>query len=219
MKDTINTKSISVDFNQKSTRYSILNTLYTILIICVLVGACKSGKEQVNMNTNNETLANILSRVSIRKYSDREISAEYMSNLLKAAMAAPSSKDRRPWHFVAISDKAVLTALGERLQNAPCLKDANKAVVVCGDVELSDNCWFLDCSAATQNILLAAHSMGIGAVWTAAYPYEDRMAVISETLALPENIKALAVIPLGYPADENKAKDKFDEARIHVDRW
>ncbi|MDR2562679.1 MAG: nitroreductase family protein [Prevotellaceae bacterium] len=199
--------------------------LLTICVLAaVLVGACKSKKDQDNQNimntdTNNEILANILSRTSIRNYSDREISVEDMNKLLKAAMSAPSSKDRRPWHFVAISDKTILSSLGERLKNASCLNGANKAVVVCGDVELSDNCWFLDCSAATQNILLAAHSIGIGAVWTAAYPYEDRMAVISEILELPENIKALAVIPMGYPTEENKAKDKFDETRIHLDRW
>ena len=199
---------------------NIIKSAALLIATSILFCTCKSGEKQTNeMDTTNETLENILNRVSIREYSDRAISPEDIDRLLKAGMAAPSSKDRRPWHFIVLSDKAILNSLGEQLVNAPCLKDADKAIIVCGDNIISDNCWFLDCSAATQNILLAAHSMGIAAVWTAAYPYEDRMAVISKTFNLPENIKALAVIPLGYPSGKHRAKDKFDTARIHTNRW
>jgi nitroreductase len=134
-------------------------------------------------------------------------------------MAAPSSRDRRPWQFIAVSDKAILSDLGGKLKSASALTNANKAIVVCGDTLLSDNCWFLDCSAVTQNILLAAESMGIGAVWLAVYPYADREAVVNESFQLPGNIRALAIVSLGYPAGSHSPKNKFDETKIHHNKW
>ena len=142
-----------------------------------------------------------------------------MTDLLKAGMAAPSSRDRRPWHFIVLSDKAVMNDLSNKLKNASVLKNANKAIIICGDVLVSDNCWELDCSAVTQNILLAAESMGIGAVWTAVYPYADREVVVNEVFQLPENIRALAIVPLGYPSGIQTPKDKFDKTRIHHNKW
>ncbi len=167
-----------------------------------------------NQSTNH-TVQTILSRASIRDYTNQEITSEAIDTLLKAGMSAPSSRDRRPWHFIVISDKEILTDLGSQLKNATILKNANKAIAVCGDTILSDNAWFLDCSAATQNILLTAHSQGIGAVWTAVYPYPDREAIVNRILKLPPHIRALAIIPLGYPEQETKAKNKFDTTRIH----
>lgn len=198
-----------------------MKKLVFVFSIALFLGSCNqsSDKNADVIDVKNQTLESILNRTSIREYTDKEISPEQITDLLKAGMAAPSSKDRRPWHFIVISDKKTMQDLGSRLKNAAILKDANKAIVVCGDSILSDNCWFLDCSAATQNILLAAQSMGIGAVWTAAYPYDDRIAVINDVFKLPENIKPLAIIPLGYPKGENNAKDKFDETRIHFDKW
>ena len=194
--------------------------LSLITLLLVITGCCNTSREESSSGNNtNKVMENILKRTSIREYSDKEISHESIENLLKAGMAAPSSRDRRPWHFVVISDKTILQNLGENLKTASCLTGANKAIIVCGDTDVSDNCWFLDCSAATQNILLAATSMDIGAVWAAAYPYDDRESIIREILQLPENIRPLSVIPLGYPAMEGTPKDKFDTARIHIDKW
>lgn len=191
-----------------------------ISFICTILSySCQNSSNNENIASENQTLETIMNRKSVREYSDKEITQETLTNLLKAGMAAPSSKDRRPWHLVVISDKTILDSLGNQLKTASMLKNANKAIVVCGDTVLSDNAWFLDCSAAAQNILIAAESMGIGSVWTAAYPYEDRIEIISNTLRLPENIQPLAIIPLGYPAGENKAKDKYDETRIHQNKW
>jgi nitroreductase len=134
-------------------------------------------------------------------------------------MAAPSSRDRRPWQFIVVSDKTVLSDLGGKLKTASALTKANRAIIVCGDTLLSDNCWFLDCSAATQNILLAAESMGIGAVWLAVYPYADREAIVNEYFQLPGNIRALAIVSLGYPAGNHSPKNKFDRMRIHHNKW
>lgn len=212
----------------------------SVIICCLFLVACqnKHSKEMQTKNSSvnnglkeaissevrsldaeNVVLQTILNRKSVRTYSDKEISQEEVNNLLKAGMAAPSSKDRRPWHFIVISDKVMLESLGSQLKNASCLKGANKAIVVCGDEELSDNCWYLDCAAAAQNILIAAEAIGIGAVWTAVYPYDDRIEIVNRTFDLQKNIHPLAIIPLGYPLEENKAKDKFDVSRIHYNKW
>lgn len=193
---------------------------FIFLILMVFLLSCNENKKEIRiLEEKNQTLETIFSRKSVREYSEKEISQDTINLLLKAGMSAPSSRDRRPWHFIIVSEREMLKYLGNNLKNAPVLKNANKAIVVCGDTELSDNCWFLDCSAATQNILLAAESMGLGAVWTAVYPYDDREKVVNEAFALPENIRALAIIPLGYPSGNNESKNKYDESRIHYEEW
>ena len=189
------------------------------------VGSGSSGSASAESSVeafvdgDNKVLQAIMSRKSIREYSDKEIAPEIIDKLVKAGMAAPSSRDRRPWHFIVVSDRAILESLGNQLKNASCLKSSDKAIIVCGDDELSDNCWFLDCSAATQNILIAAESMGLGAVWTAVYPYDDRAEVVNKAFGLQKNIHALVIIPLGYPLEKGEAKDKFDESRVHYNKW
>lgn len=214
---------------------------YSVIFCCVFLFACQgsnrnispSGDSPDNGNNGaipqenapalsierNQVLQTLLNRKSVRNYTDKEVPLDVVEQLLKAGMAAPSSKDRRPWHFIVISDKDMLKNLGGQLKNASCLKDANKAIVVCGDDRLSDNCWFLDCSAVTQNILIAAEAMGLGAVWTSVFPYEDRMDIVNKAFRLEENIHPLSIIPLGYPSKEVKAKNKYDESRIHYDKW
>jgi nitroreductase len=200
---------------------NIFKFLPALTFLALTLVACERNQKQENaaFSSNNRTLETILNRKSVREYLDREISPEIVRDLLKAGMAAPSSRDRRPWQFIVVSDKSILENLGNQLKNASMLKNANKAILVCGDTILSDNCWDLDCSAVTQNILLAAESMGIGAVWTAVYPYPDREAVVNEAFQLPENIRTLAIIPLGYPRGNHSPKDKFDETRIHYEKW
>ncbi|MDR0581797.1 MAG: nitroreductase family protein [Prevotellaceae bacterium] len=188
-------------------------------LIVVTALSSMACNRQPSGEVSNPTLETILNRKSVRDYSAKEIPEEALNNLLKAAMAAPSSRDRRPWELLVISEKTLLQELGGKLRSASMLQNANKAIIVCGDTTLSDNCWFLDCSAVTQNILLAAESMGIGAVWTAVYPYDDRAAIVREQFQLPGNIEVLAVIPLGYPVGKNTPKDKFDAARIHYNKW
>jgi len=147
------------------------------------------------------------------------VEAEKIELLIRAGMAAPSSRDRRPWEFIVVTDRLILDEMGEKLPFARMLKETKQAIVVCGDTTLSDNAWFLDCSAASQNILLAAESMGLGAVWTAAYPYEDRIESVRNVLQLPDHIIPLNVIPVGYPIGNEQPKDKYDKARIHYNGW
>ncbi len=118
-----------------------------------------------------------------------------------------------------VTQRETLDSLGEQLPYAKMLHQAQAAIIVCGDMEKAGNLkdegyWVQDCSAATQNILLAAESLGLGAVWTAAYPYDDRMKVVIETLNLSDNHVPLNVIPIGYPTGEDQPKDKWKPERI-----
>ena len=139
---------------------------------------------------------------------------EKIDLMLRAGMAAPSGKDLRPWEFYVITERASLDSMAAALPYAKMLTEARYAIVVCGDSTRSSY-WYLDCSAAAQNILLAAESLGLGAVWTAAYPYEDRMQVVRKYTNLPDNILPLCVIPFGYPAVQQQPKQKYDEKKIH----
>lgn len=167
----------------------------------------------------NSTLDTIFNRKSVRKYTERPVEKAMLETLARAGMAAPSSKDRRLWEFIIVTDRKLLDAMGEGLPLARMLKDTKQAIVVCGDTVKSENAWYLDCSAAAQNILLAAESMGLGAVWTAAYPYPDRIKVVREVLNLPNHLVPLTVIPVGYPQGSEKPKVKFNKQQIHYNSW
>jgi len=167
----------------------------------------------------NETLEVIHNRKSVRHFTDQAVSEEQIKLLLRAGMAAPSAVNRQPWAFYVVTKRETLDALGEQLPYAKMLRQAQAAIVVCGDMEKAGNLkeqgyWVQDCSAATQNILLAAESIGLGAVWTAAYPYEDRTKVVVEILNLPEKHIPLKVIPIGYATGEDKPKDKWKPENI-----
>jgi len=168
-----------------------------------------------------DTLKAILSRRSIRKYSGKDIPGEYYEIMLKAAMQAPSARNRQPWHFIIISDKIVMNRLADSNTSWRMLAQADKAIVVCGDTETEDAESFLiqDCSAATQNLLLAAHELGLGAVWLGVHPREDRVQEIRRALSLPSRITPVSMISVGSPDEERQAEDRFIAERIHFDRW
>ncbi|MFI3267674.1 MAG: nitroreductase family protein [Rikenellaceae bacterium] len=173
-------------------------------------------------NTKNSTLDTIHNRKSVRSYTEQQISDEELLTLVKAGMAAPSGKNVQPWELLIVKDRAKLDYLAGVLPYAKMLKGASAAIVVCGNDDIENggsSYWQVDCSAVTQNILLAAESMGIGAVWTATYPYAERMEPVAEVFGLPSNIKSLCVIPLGYPAKEGTAKNKYKEEKVHFDKW
>lgn len=167
-----------------------------------------------------ETLKAIKTRSSIRNYTDQDISKENIEELLKCAMAAPSAKNHQPWEFVVIKDKNVLAKIPEISTFTTMMPRANTGILVCADMNRKyKELWSQDCSAATQNILLAAHDMGIGTVWTGIYPKEGIISNFTEFFDLPENIIPFCMIALGYPKQENRPKDKFDENKIHWERF
>lgn len=193
------------------------HALIAFSILSFLFFSCSAEKEKADKQ--NQALETILNRKSVRKYTGRPVEKEKLEILVRAGMAAPSSRDRRPWEFIIVTDRKTLDTMAEGLPFARMLKETNQAIVVCGDTIKSDNAWFLDCSAAAQNILLAAESMGLGAVWTAVYPYPDRIRIVREELRLPDHIMPLNVIPIGYPQGKESPKNKYDPRQIHYDTW
>lgn len=195
-----------------------------IFYLMVLAGfaaamvACGNAMDTNGMPGTDPTLETIAQRRSVRRFTGQKVSKDTIGMLLRAAMAAPSSKDRRPWQFVVVDDRVTLDTLGSRLPFASMLAHVPQALVVCGDSDLSES-WFLDCSAATQNFLLAAQATGLAAVWTGVYPNADRIVTVQEELNLPPNIMPLAVVPFGYGDGLEKPKDKFDASRIHYNKW
>lgn len=172
----------------------------------------------------NETLKTIFSRKSVRSYAEGAVTKEQLEMLVRAGMAAPSAVDQRPWEFVVVTEKAILARLADRLPYAKMAGRAGAAIVVCGDLRRQwggpeSVLWSIDCAAAAQNILLAAESLGLGAVWTAGYPYPDRMGAMREVLGLPDYIQPLALIPVGIPRGGEKPKEKWNSARLHWNRY
>jgi nitroreductase len=168
-----------------------------------------------------ETMKAILSRRSIRKYKPDPISEDLVTELLKAAMSAPSADNKQPWHFVVIRDHAILDRIPEFHMWSHMLTEAALAIIVCGDLKLADGktWWVQDCSAATENILIAANNFGLGAVWLGLYPNEARVAGIQKLLSMPQVILPLSIIALGYPAENKMPEDRYIPSRIHYEKW
>ena len=164
-------------------------------------------------------LDTIFARRSIRQYTNEPVSKEQIKKLLEAAMAAPSASNRKPWHFVVITDRAKLDALAEKHPHAKMLFQATLAIAVCGDTRLSDRFWVQDCSAATENILLAATALGLGSVWLGVHPNPERETAIREVLGVPAGIAVLNVISLGHPAEKKEPRTQYDESRVHMNGW
>lgn len=163
----------------------------------------------------------VMSRRSIRKYTEEKVSEETVRELLKAAMAAPSAGNQQPWEFIVIRDRETMLKIIEVHKYAHMLKETQVAIVVCGDEakEKFKGYWVQDCSAATENILIQAQELGLGGVWLGVYPMEDRVKAIKEILNIPSSVIPLSIVSLGYPAESREPADRYDETRIHFDRW
>jgi len=168
-----------------------------------------------------EVLEAILSRRSIRKYSGKRIPDEQLESLLKAAMYAPSAVNKQPWHFIIFRNAEIRRKIVEFHPNASMLPGADAGILVCYDENLQHDVGYgpVDCSAATQNILLAAHAMGLGAVWVGIYPRQNRIDSTHRLFSLPENIKPFSMVSLGYPAEMISFPDRFKKERIHYEKW
>ena len=190
------------------------------MLICVAaLTASMSAEAQKPNSYKNAALQNIATRTSVRSYLEKPVDAATVEKLLRAGMAAPTAVNRQPWHFVVVNEKSQLEALSKTNPYSSMLENAPLAIVVCGDMKkaLEGNArefWVQDCSAATENILLAANALGLGAVWTGAYPSEERCSAISEVLKLPENLIPLNIIVIGYPDGVNEPKDKWKPENI-----
>lgn len=204
----------------------VLNIVLAIVVVVLSVRLAsdkvtvdKSADAQQSVNAEQAVLDNIATRTSVRDYEARPVEKEKIEKMLRAAMAAPTAMNKQPWHFVVVDQRNVLDALAGTNPYAKMLKKAPLAIVVCGNTDKmieggGRDFWIQDASAATENLLLAAHAMGLGAVWTGAYPSEERCISISKVLSLSDNLIPLNMIVVGYPAEQPQPKQKFKEENI-----
>lgn len=189
--------------------------------VCVIaLAACNKPNESMK----NEAIENLMTRVSVREFTGEKISAEQIDTLLRAAMAAPSALNKQPWAFVVVTDEKIIARLGEALPYSRCSNRPACAFIPCGDLSKTIEgdlaaFWINDVSAATENLLLAAHAMGLGAVWTGLHPDMNRVTMVQQLLGLPEHIIPLCVVPVGVPAEQPAVKDKYNPENIHYNGW
>lgn len=163
----------------------------------------------------------ILTRRSIRRYTAEPVSEEQVTKLMEYAMSAPSADNQQPWVFVVVADRGILDELGTRHQPAGMLREAPLAIVVCCDMDRVTwkQFWQQDCAAATENVLLGANSLGLGAVWCGVHPTKTTEAMVRGVLELPESVVPFSLISVGHPAEHKPPSDRYDPSRVHRNRW
>jgi len=168
-----------------------------------------------------DALEAIFSRRSTREYTSEPVAEESLEQILRAAMHAPSAGKGRPWHFVVLRERAVLDEIARLHPYAQMMRTAPVAVLVCADSQLerSPGFWVQDCSAATQNMLLAAQSLGLGTAWVGLHPVAEREEALSRLAGLPAKVIPLCLVAIGHPLESGPREDLFDPGRIHRDRW
>ncbi|UCF98674.1 MAG: nitroreductase family protein [Spirochaetaceae bacterium] len=167
------------------------------------------------------TIKAIMTRRSIRHFKDRTVEEEKIETLLRTAMQAPSAHNYQPWHFIVITERQILSTIPEFHPHAKMLHEAPAAIMICGDTRLEQSVEYIntDCAAAAENLLLAAHDLGMGAVWLGIYPRERRVQEIRRLLGIPRQIIPITLIALGYAAEEKDVEDRFQPERVHRNRW
>lgn len=208
----------------------ILKSFCFALVACGFLAACNCGDkceqtapQSENTDMTKAVIENIKTRTSVRQFTDRKIGQDTLEQLVKCGMAAPTAVNKQPWAFVVVTEREVLDSLNS-VHPWAHLETAAAAIVVCGDYEkklegIGGEYWVQDCSAATENILLAAHAYGLGAVWCGVYPNPERIPGVKRVLNLPGSIMPLNIITLGYPAGENTPKDKWNPDVVHYQTW
>ena len=196
-----------------------MNNIKRILIsLFTMISMTGFAQEQPG---SQAVLDNIHARKSVRSYTDEPVTPEQVETLLRAAMAAPSGKNVQPWRFVVVTQPETKQKLAVGFNKM--IAKAPVAIVICGLTTnpsgIANNNWTADCAAATENLLLAAESLGLGAVWTACYPYDDRMQPAIEALGLPDDVTPYCIVPVGHPAGNDKPKDKWKPENIHYEKW
>jgi len=166
----------------------------------------------------DERLNIIFARRSIRAYSGEPVSEADVESLLQAGMAAPSASNRKPWHFVVVTDKPLLKALADAHPFGKMIAHAEVGIAVCGDPAISE-WWVQDCSAATENILVAVAGLGLGGVWLGCHGRPEREQAVRDVLGIPREVGVLSLLSIGHPGEDKEARTQYDTARIHRDRW
>ena len=205
--------------------------LFACAALLVLMTACCKNEAPKEKGA----LEVIKARTSIRSFTGEKLTEDQIHTLLDAAMAAPTDANIQPWRFIVITDDEIKAGLYQGEKHKHMVTTAGAVIVVCGEttrmvkprdaaedaepVERPNNYWFEDCSAATENLLLAATALDLGAVWLSCYPTERIVDRIRAYLGIPSNVTPLAIVPVGYPAETPTPKDKWNPDNIHYDRW
>lgn len=168
-----------------------------------------------------EAIKCLMTRRSIRRYRPGRIPQAKIKRLLECAMNAPSARNQQAWQFVVVRDRRLLKGITEVHPYAQMLKEAAAAIAVCGDLkaEVAKGYWVQDCAAATMNILLAAHALGLGAVWLGVFPRPERVRGVQRILQLPKTVVPLSIVSLGLPAEKPSRAIRFDARKMHRDTW
>lgn len=202
-------------------------------LVAALVLAAACGKEA--QPAQKSALEVIKARTSIRSFTGEKLSEEQINTLLDAAMAAPTAANEQPWRFIVITDDEVKAGLYSGEVHKKIVANAGAVIIVCGEntrlrrshgadpdaqpVPEPNPYWYEDCSAATENLLLAATALDLGAVWLSCYPIERSVNRIRDYLSIPETVTPLAIVPVGYPAETPAPKNKWKPENIHYDKW
>ena len=194
------------------------------LITLMLALALTIGVSAQQKAESDAAIKNIMTRTSVRKYTNEAVTKADIETMLRAGMAAPTAVNKQPWHFVVVTDPDQLNALAAANRGTGMAAKAPLAIVVCGDMQktlsgIGQGFWVQDCSAATENILLAANALGLGGVWTGLYPNEDRAKAVRDVVKAPENIVPLCVIVIGHPADNPTPKDKWKPENVSYNKF
>lgn len=177
---------------------------------------CSGEDKLLERESEEHKMNSIFHRVSIRKYEEKPVEQEKITQMLKAAMAAPSACNQQPWEFYVVTDKNVIERLSEASPYAKCAKDAPLVFVPCYRTEgIAPDYFEIDLSAAVENLLLEADYLGLGAVWMGIAPDEGRMNAVKKVLDIPEHLRAFALVPCGYPAEARAQQDRYEESRVH----
>ncbi len=212
----------------KSYHWIMLVLAIALLAVSVRLGAVSSSSssEEGEPSKADAIIDCIMTRASVRSYTDRQVDDSTVNKILRAGMAAPTAANQQPWHFVVITEQSLKDSITSAFEYTKMVEGCSFTVVVCGDMDnlfqgdIPDGgFWVEDCSAASENMLLAAHALGVGGVWCGIYPLKDREQRLRDILNLPTNLTPLNVMAFGYPAQPVTPKDKWMPAKIHYNAY
>ncbi len=209
----------------KSYHWIMLLLAIALVIVSVRLAAVSSSEEK-DVNASDAVIDCIMTRASVRSYTDEQINDSLVNKILRAGMAAPTAANQQPWQFIVVNEQNLKDSITAAFEYTKMVEKCSFAVVVCGDMDnlfkgdIPDGgFWVEDCSAASENMLLAAHALGIGGVWCGIYPLKDREQRLRSILNLPPNLTPLNVMAFGYPAQPVAPKDKWIPSKIHYNAF
>ena len=200
-----------------------MKKLMTIMLALAMTAGV-AAQQKTQKSDAQAAINNIMTRTSIRQYTNEAVSKADIETMLRAGMAAPTAVNRQPWHFVVVTKREQLSALAAANRGTNMATKAPLAIVVCGNLQKAmpgtgQGFWVQDCSAATENILLAANALGLGAVWTGLYPDEEHSKAVRDVLKAPEHIVPLCTIVIGHPAENPTPKDKWKPENVSYNEF